>query len=785
MKWLYILLIYVSNVLPRNTAIKYKSNFKELQTGKDPAIHNCSKIDFKANKTDVQNMVSAFEENQSLMVKTNLNFNGNGLVKAVNGTILPSVFVMTRLGKHSGSFFTAWPVDYNLVSFNLLDSRTLTNIILNIDVHPRKCNVTIGDLKTEKLLMKELLKIKVKTKPKMEQNHMTKWCYMKVYPGMMKGVWYQMKIYAGFPSHLFGFRCCQYETIGHLDSNPMSENKFDVICKDEFDMGWDMYLLLPYYLGIIFFCFLPIFLMQCGARAMDSGQKIKISKRDRYIEFHNDQHKWTYLRNKSPISICLLVLSVCGLADRHPVAASKIRKVLLVFCSPCLIYNEILMYRIGWPEFIPALNNENIPMGFASIAGGIGYNPNLFFPFTGGPFLTLVVYFVVALIVIVLPRDVGDIFEKGLGPDKTRPHSLFHMNIVTIQELSHQLCTNRHGYRQVYAVLKANIFMLVNPHFYLFAVKFIKKRWEKIQRFSAQRLRSKWLLNGLLMFIFLPYFVLSAIELVVFLIYCGIPLLKFLNTIITGYATYINEQFGPIHKALKILLTIMAAFLLHFFLFISCVMISESMTFVTRIIFYLYLSIVIFPNYSFTYVYTVLMFLFFIYRIMMEIESDYFNLLKQTIKAVKYLRSERSKLENKQFCDPTASIRSEMEVIGERSLDEGQYELKSRRQMPGIRKDLFNYVVQRHRPVHIALFIGIIQILVMMFVVITSIIFVYRYVSPAQTDDKHDIFHVVCVLLITLLPNLVHKIFTPHIDQGVRKLKVRQSVIDFYQHCKV
>ena len=49
-----------------------------------------------------------------------------------------------------------------------------------------------------------------------------------------------------------------------------------------------------------------------------------------------------------------------------------------------------------------------------------------------------------------------------------------------------------------------------------------------------------------------------------------------------------------------------------------------------------------------------------------------------------------------------------------------------------------------------------------------------------KTDDKTEIVHVMSILLITILPNLVYSFFTPKVNNQIRKLKIRQTVANFF-----
>jgi hypothetical protein len=129
-----------------------------------------------------------------------------------------------------------------------------------------------------------------------------------------------------------------------------------------------------------------------------------------------------------------------------------------------------------------------------------------------------------------------------------------------------------------------------------------------------------------------------------------------------------------------------------------------------------------------------MMLMFFIYRICVDIEKDYFEIHGQVIKAIKHHLKVSTELQET-LTESVNSVCTEMHTIGETSVYGEVYREKNN--LPGIRKDLFDYVIRKHRPVHIAIFFAIIQIFVMTFLVLWSIIFSQlRIYSPLYFYQK-------------------------------------------------
>ena len=112
---------------------------------------------------------------------------------------------------------------------------------------------------------------------------------------------------------------------------------------------------------------------------------------------------------------------------------------------------------------------------------------------------------------------------------------------------------------------------------------------------------------------------------------------------------------------------------------------------------------------------------------------------------------------------------------------DGREYVKYRKQIPGIRKKLFCYVVDRYHPVHIAFFHIIVQIVVVQILVLASIVFISKYIKNVRSRDASQVLNVMSVIIVTMIPNLI-RIFFLHVhDKKVRKRKIRQIVIDFWK----
>ncbi|CAG2224792.1 unnamed protein product [Mytilus edulis] len=425
MKYMYLVAVHVVHlVMSRST--------NDVQTDKKYDV--CG---FTVSQSSKENFKTEWINSDSLIAKFKLEIYDRNMKPMIyskaNETFLPLEWSVTLGHESKGNLYTSWMIDNWLYSFGLLDARTLTNITIQLISTSSSCQIIFGENETVQSITTALHTLPVKTwreYDKKRKTIKTYWCFYSAYPRITESAWYTAKIYFGFAIRMFGYRCC-YKTRTEL---------FE--CTDENGSRLNQYQLMPYYVGMVFFCFFPIMLMKCSARSMKSGSKIRTAKQTSYQSLDLDD-EYLYLQKRSPVSVASLFLGICGLGFKHPVAATRIRRIVFVLGLPLFVYLEILMYYIGWPELAPALVKNKIPFGFTSILGGLSESRSLFLPMFGGPFIALFLYFVAGIVLLVIPVDHGSHIEMGLPSDNGAYSSLLSINVATIEKLSSKRCLNR------------------------------------------------------------------------------------------------------------------------------------------------------------------------------------------------------------------------------------------------------------------------------------------------------------------------------------------------------
>ncbi|CAG2223704.1 unnamed protein product [Mytilus edulis] len=186
------------------------------------------------------------------------------------------------------------------------------------------------------------------------------------------------------------------------------------------------------------------------------------------------------------------------------------------------------------------------------------------------------------------------------------------------------------------------------------------------------------------------------------------------------------------------------------------------------------------------------MFILYVHSVLKDFKQEYQDLLHHTIQAsVKVEKAAIAKeLLNKRqnSCAMSEFIaitnRIPLEIFNQTTSiqDDNRIEyVRYRKQIPGVRKDLYRFVIDRSYPVHIAFFHIIVQILVLQVIVLISILFISTYIKRESSRESSDVLNVMCVIIVTMIPNLVRLFFCKVHNNKVRKRKIRQRVIEFWR----
>lgn len=267
---------------------------------------------------------------------------------STSDVIFPNEWIWTFVPPGGGQFYISWPVEYYVYSFGLLDTQTLKETVkLYVNVSSPFCNITFGEMQTVRKLGHALYEMleKFNFDQVSAFYDYSYWCYLAVENDMYGSTRYHLSRYLGVPFRLFGYKCCK--------TNKEQKN---VTCYSHI-IPWQSSQFFPFFLGVLFFSYFPLVIVKCGHRAIKYGRKLG-PPNDRHIgdddintDDNDNDDAYIFMKKRGPVTVNRLVLSICGLAKRHPLLATRIRRTAFVLFSPLLIYIFIYIFHVNGKKF--------------------------------------------------------------------------------------------------------------------------------------------------------------------------------------------------------------------------------------------------------------------------------------------------------------------------------------------------------------------------------------------------------------------------------------------------
>ncbi|KAL3847883.1 hypothetical protein ACJMK2_018774 [Sinanodonta woodiana] len=700
-------------------------------------------------------------------------FKNTTTVRNLSTVIRPNHWVWTYREPNKVNPYLHWPVDFPILSFGLLSIGCLRpEISLHMIVSPPNCTIALGDQNDSLAIANELNYITQKYLIKFNQSYNNSyWCYLTEIPNVMDTVAYQFALYFNYPIDFVRYKCCNSSFIYHKEH-------VEVSCPEGMTEKWRDSRLGPYVIGLVLLCYCPVILFCWGDIMVSTGQKIPAENQYEDLDDSN-RSLWVYLDGHAPISLTTILCGLCGLAWKHPVAVSRLRRVLFVLFSPILIFLQFLLYIMYHDDIMYDLIEHGVPMGFLSMLGGTEQSKHLFVPMFGGPFWFLVMYYITGFIFLLIPRSLGDLIEKGSIDSKYAGMSPLSLSTENIEELSMVPVNQYKGYKRLSRLLLARFYLIMMPRFWIFAVLIIWRRIKRHLYLLIMYLPSSVCIT--LSCIVIPlHLICGLLEICFSLIYYGIPLFWVLLVVISRFvstATELVQSQIPMnipHCARLVLrftmYTIIGPFLL-FFVYGLCTIYLASFSFLGEILIFLFYALVMFPSSSFGYLFFGGALVYYIWKLLRGIGDAYYGLLSDLFEICTNLDRHHNvlkiydstvmiaappalKITAFRVNDKTIKLTKEQTNMINTPVNSGvKTYVRYEKHIPSIPRQLFMYVVRKSKPVHITVFQAIFRIgLIVLLVIGTMRVYLN---STEMSSEISEVMQVIFIVVIGALPRVL------------------------------
>ena len=730
--------------------------------------------------------------------------------KYTKETFLPFRWVWTYNTTQGLFPYLYWSTDFYVLSFGLLDAKTLGGdpfIVFNVSDN---CHLKLGTRKTTELLVEQLAVLVSELSGDTDtitEYQGSYWCYLAEAPGFRNSLGYYMGLYFAYPTSSINYNCC-------FTFYNFTEFKYAYNCLDTQMNKWIQCTTLPYFLGILLFLYFPIILCQAAAkllsRELTDCYEISCGSDRRGLNstYDDDQNpasnlesesEWLYLDGKFPKTFTSLFASL--FPNRYSVSISRLKRFVFVLIGPSIIFIQILIYNNKMPKSIAAMISRKIPVGFLALLGStIQDMAGAFVPYFGGPIVLLASYYLLGILFLVLPRNIANIIENGLP---TSHSELFVLGLTTneIKQFSKINVSDNPGYTNAANLFLCSFYMLFSGEF-----------WKRVYKVQISRLSHCFYnqsgFRKCLCFTFIPLYALVCIgELFISIIYFLIPLCGCVILLIRGAVKTTTDSLRTsrlfsnndvlymllTHTFTAMIFSFVVAVLFIFYVYSFCLVFIQSFFVIFQILVYCYVAVIVFPAESFGYLYFGVALLYYIIRLIRGFGVKYLDLLNDIVEISLRMKPNENRI-TACICDGNVvltnvqiteikSVQVNNIVIpiaknALRGIQNGQNDTTSRLNLRndayGIKKDLFDYVVKRHLPVskevlHVVLHVSMICLFLLVTITLTATFVI------GPTTTRSDLMHVVFIVTVGALPRALEAGMLYSSEKRIqREIKLRQ-----------
>lgn len=732
-------------------------------------------------------------------------------------TFLPFKWVWTYKTNRGIYPYLRWNADYSVLSFGLLDAKTLLTepyILFNIS---GKCNLTMGTKETTALIADQLKVLVSKlggdnnTVSKYEESF---WCFLAERPEFRSTLGYYMGLYFLYPISAINYNCCS--TCYHYTTS-----RYKVKCMDKQMEKWLQCTAGPYILGMILFLFSPIFLFKCAVLAaaegnVHNGQPAGTNENTPLLSPRQDEGQtlventdkdedWLYLSGNFPKTFLGVFASLCPKA--FPTGISRLKRFVFVLLGPLIVYLQLWIYTVKWSKASALIIARGVPVGFLSLLGNSNKERiNAFVPALGGPFALLTSYYVLGVLFLVFPRSVQDVIENGIPWYNSKLSPLF-LTYIEIKEFSCIRLSDQPGYKRAENLFLCSFYMLFRSKFWKAAYEIQIKRFGYV--FGCQSRVQK-----IISVAFLPiYIIICILEIMICVLYYSIPLFSFIVTIVRGAVKTVAITIqGGRHasdrsvlsvllkkKLIAFLFSKIIAVMFVFYVYSFCLVFMQSFLFISQILIYCYIAVIVYPTVSFGYLFFIVILLYYIFRLIRGFGVKYLDLQNDMVEILLRMEEQDSYVSVFDGNLVISNVKvSKIQSIKVNDIDipvaqnvlqhiqsqrKKQPKLSFRNNTWGISRNLFDYVAEKHLPVHQQALKVLFHLSLIVLLLLVTISLTNGFLS-GPTSEISDVMHVIFLVTVGALPRVLEVALldsSEHIHRDINLRCLEDTINEYWR----
>ncbi|KAK3596625.1 hypothetical protein CHS0354_039803 [Potamilus streckersoni] len=398
-------------------------------------------------------LAAMFQEFDPDVAHFTLKFPNNSILKVKEEVIQPFKWIWTYSKNNRFVPFLRWRIDYGILSFGLLNTKALPKSFIVLAIEPPNCPITIGSRKSNLEIAYAFSNMSRKYLNSTDIKH-DNWCYAAEVPGVKNTFLYKLGIHFGYPLDFVRYNCC-------YSNYHFVQGKLHVDCSHHQIKTMKDTTSGPYFLGLILFCYFPILLLGFGANMSGRGHESYNSishVRNGYTSLddqHNNENNnyednmtsdYIYLKKQSPITLGSIICEFCLQEKRQPQLASRLKRTIFIIICPILVYIKLIVYSSVSMQTTLELIKHGIPINFMTMLSGFEKSRELFVPILGGPYVLISLFYVLGIILVVLPKNLENVLEDGSLDFKWADKYPLTLGCDSVKYFSHTQIEEESGY---------------------------------------------------------------------------------------------------------------------------------------------------------------------------------------------------------------------------------------------------------------------------------------------------------------------------------------------------
>jgi hypothetical protein len=460
------------------------------------------------------------------------------------------------------------------------------------------------------------------------------------------------------------------------------------------------------------------------------------------------------------------------------------------------------------------------PVGFLALLGDASNRHKVFVPALGGPVGITALYFVLGFFFLVLPKCLKNVVNNGLpvsyifceNPSVNNDEGrqcpscrsiqsplLFGANdIINLSQINVDPADLKPGYTKSGTLMRCNFYML-------FSMKFWRLVWRiQITRACFICDRMPMLLFFLSVVCIPLYIVICLLEILLCLLYFGVPFFFFLIVMIRAAMNMIPDLRKKYTMFSYIFSFHFIRYLCNFILFISILvfaycnylLIVASLRFISKVITYCFIAVVIFPSVSFGNIFLFVVIVYYIIRQLKLFSYNYTSILLSAVTISKRINKTQNHVTcfNGHLTVSNVMLNELMGIeVNGRFLETSQnialsntrenvIEMKIAEHSYGIPNELFQLLIRKYRPMHKYVLSLLLRVSVLIFWVLLFLIITHNY-CLVPDDQIAEVLHVIFIIAVGALPKLIESNHISHSyspKDKIEKKFMEQTIIEYW-----